>query len=122
MLLYLRKFYIPAILCATVVMILSVLPAAVFPKVDINYADLMVHTIMYFTLCWLVLWSTALSGLQLRHILITVLLCSLYGFIIECIQGLWCIGRFFDIYDAFANTVGASLTILPARFVWPQKK
>ena len=101
-----RKTYIMlTFLWAFFILILSVIPGKDLPESNLVGIDKVVHFIFYFVLSFLYL-SIFSDKYTFRIILIIAFICCAYGFLIECIQGLFLQDRFFDLYDVLANSSG----------------
>ncbi len=78
------------------------------PSTGISYEDKVFHAIAYFIFAVLVsnvLWSKQIK----RAILLSVIIVTTYGIIIEVLQFVLTSYRSFDLYDALANFSGALL-------------
>lgn len=103
-------FYLWAILIA----ILSLMPTNQLPDPKITNFDKAVHLSMYFILA-----LSACVGFGNKNniqFLKIALFSALYGFGLECCQGLFCTYRSFDLWDAFYNGLGAILGVVLFRF------
>ncbi len=67
--------------------------------------DKIVHVIFYLVMTFLFLCS--LGSQQWKHILIAIIICSLYGVLMEYLQRTTGQGRHFDYYDIIANIIGS---------------
>ena len=67
--------------------------------------DKVVHVLFYLGMTYLLLRS--ISRKQTKIILLTIVICSGYGVIMECLQGVLDLGRHFDYYDIIANIIGS---------------
>ncbi len=81
------------------------------PDIDsfIDY-DKVVHVIFYSVMSYLLLRSIAKN--QFKYILLSIILCSSYGAMIEYLQGALDLGRYFDYYDIIANIIGSLIGAL----------
>jgi VanZ family protein len=108
-----------SVLWFVLIVVLSFLPGKDLPEVGIFQFDKLVHVVFYlllfqFTMVgWKLQWQ--FRTLQNASGLCVFILCSVFGVLIECGQGLLTTDRFFDVYDAIANGIGAlvGLTTLP---------
>ncbi|MBO6630558.1 MAG: VanZ family protein [Psychroserpens sp.] len=78
------------------------------PSTGLSNEDKVFHTIAYFIFAVLVynfLWSKHIK----RAILLSVIIVTTYGIIIEVLQFVLTTHRSFDLYDALANFSGALL-------------
>ena len=85
--------------------ILSLVPVPVLgiPKFQLFEIDKLVHFIMYFSLT--ILWSFAFKNLYSSNFKL-LLFAILFGFILEIFQHMLPFGRYFDLGDLLANTLG----------------
>lgn len=114
-----RKTYIMlTVMWAFFILLLSVIPGKDLPESNLIGIDKVVHFIFYFILCFL---YTSVFNVQqsIRMILLIAFVCIAYGFLIECIQGLFLQDRFFDLYDVVANSMGA---IIASAYFFIKKK
>lgn len=95
-------------LLVIVVSLLSLMPQEAFPKVKFSKLDVIVHLLMYSSLAYalsLALYSSIL-GQKMNTLLYPILL-SLFGLMIEILQGILPLQRYFSWEDALSNTLGA---------------
>jgi VanZ family protein len=101
------------------ILVLSFLPGKDLPEVSILQFDKLVHVIFYLFLFVFtyVGWKKQSQYKILQDVsgLLIFGLSAGFGLLIECGQGLFTADRYFDIYDAIANSIGAlaGLTTLP---------
>ncbi|MCD8528436.1 MAG: VanZ family protein [Chitinophagales bacterium] len=95
-----------SIVLLVAIMYVSLLPNEELPKVNLIQADKLVHISMYFILS-LFLFKGFIGKKQGKVVAIVCLLSFLYGFIVEVLQYSLPTGRMFDIFDIFANGIGA---------------
>lgn len=84
--------------------VLSVMPSSQFPRFewgDWLSIDKIFHFGFYALLTWLILGGGHFSPFRVA------VACSAYGLALEFVQRYWCIGRSFDVSDAFYNALGA---------------
>lgn len=84
------------------------MPQEAFPKVKFSKLDVIVHLLMYSSLAYalsLALYSSIL-GQKMNTLLYPILL-SLFGLMIEILQGILPLQRYFSWEDALSNTLGA---------------
>ncbi len=99
-------FYTWALLIA----VLSLMPTNQLPDPKITNFDKAVHLSMYGLLT---LFASLAFGNQDKNRYFKIALFSaLYGFGLECCQGLFCTYRSFDWWDAFYNGLGAILGVV----------
>ena len=79
------------------------------PNVQISFADKIFHFLAYslFTVLWYLAFFYAFSLKKRKSIVYAVVLAVLFGTVIEILQDTMTSSRALDIYDAFANTLGA---------------
>jgi len=77
----------------------------------IPYQDKWIHWFCYTVLAYLGGKSLGSGRFQNnKWLLLTVLIgASAYGFVIECLQGLFNTGRHFDYFDIIANIIGSMM-------------
>ena len=97
--------WVPAVVWAAVLFVLSAQPAAGLPSVDVPYADKIVHFAVYGVLGLSLRWP-----LRRRHWLVPVAVTALYGITDELHQ-LLVPGRSFEIADMAADLFGALLGV-----------
>lgn len=101
------------------ILVLSFLSGKDLPEVGILQFDKFVHVIFYLLLFvfTFVGWKKQSQFKMLQSVsgVFMFILCSVFGVLIECGQGLFTADRYFDMYDALANSIGAlaGLTTLP---------
>lgn len=102
-----RNFLFLAILWTVVITVLSLVSINSVPKVHIPGKDKVVHFLFY--LVFVILWSFTKVKLyfKLKYDFIIVLFAIVYGIIIEVLQSVLTQTREADIYDVFANSIGA---------------
>ncbi|MGM9803786.1 MAG: VanZ family protein [Muribaculaceae bacterium] len=81
-----------------------------------NGADKVIHFILYFALCWALIFDYAKSRLP-HHTKINgelAFTCTsiVFGLLMEVFQGHFSQFRCFDIYDVLANTFGAIVALI----------
>ncbi|MDZ4844156.1 MAG: VanZ family protein [Chitinophagales bacterium] len=117
------KNYLPALVWALFIFLLSMLPGKFIAPAniwDIVNFDKLGHLFVFF-----VLMVFSLRGLSkqirsapaFRFMLFTFLICSAYGFLIEVMQGTLSNDRQFDIYDGIANMLGCLLGGIVFKYV-----
>ena len=124
-----RKKFVPAIIWATIVFVLSTLPGMVFPKVGVSNADNAVHLTMYFIFVVCLLWSMYFNEWKNAAIK-AFFIAALFGFSMEIIQLLTFefAHRYFEWWDVAANSFGALMAttivelFLKGKFIFKVKK
>ncbi len=96
-----------------IILILSFLPGKDLPEVGFFQFDKLVHVVFYLLLFAFTLigWKRQTQFTLLKSIspYMIFIWCSLFGFLIECGQHFLTADRFFDWYDALANSIGAGI-------------
>ena len=90
------------------------LPIREIPK-DGIFNDKAIHVILYIVLSfiWLLYYYVFNKrNIKLNNVIITLMLCFIYGIIIESIQELFLTSRHADILDILANTIGSIIGTL----------
>ena len=90
------------------------LPISEIPK-DGIFNDKAIHVILYIVLSfiWLLYYYVFNKrNIKLNNVIITLMLCFIYGIIIESIQELFLTSRHADILDILANTIGSVIGTL----------
>ncbi|MCW1147149.1 VanZ family protein [Flavobacterium lacisediminis] len=102
-----RNFLFLAIIWTVLITVASLVSSNNIPKVSILGNDKIVHFLFYFV--FVVLWSfaTVKSYLNIKYDLLIVAFAILYGIIIEVLQSVLTKTREADLYDMFANSLGA---------------
>lgn len=95
-----------AIVLLTLIMYASLLPKVELPKAPVMQADKFVHFSMYALLSFILFKGFFNKKLTLS-LGIACLLSFFYGFIVECAQYYFSSTRMFDVFDIFANGIGA---------------
>jgi len=116
------KPYLPAILWLLFITGLSVVPKIQFPKFDLFSTDKLGHVAAYGLLVWLVLYGFKKQKgrrADWKEGLAIFCFATLYGAMLEFVQGNFIPGRFFGYDDMIANAAGAAaawcLTRLPRK-------
>jgi len=91
--------------------ILSIVPVPDFgfPKFQLFKIDKLVHFIMYFSLT--ILWCLASENLYRSNFKL-LLFAIFFGFVLEIFQHILPFGRYFDIGDLLANSLGVIFGII----------
>ncbi|MFN7014646.1 MAG: VanZ family protein [Bacteroidia bacterium] len=105
-----------AIVWASVILILSLLPGEDLPEINFWEIDKLVHALFYAVLCFSTVAAFItqynFGGNRLYSIFFAISLCILFGLCIEVVQGTFLESRFFDIYDLVANFIGCLLGVI----------
>jgi len=105
----------PALACALLILIISGIPGNQIPEIptflDWLSPDKIVHVIIFGILSYLILFGNRQQYLKYKnrsyYIIIAVLLSAVYGLITELLQYYVFIGRNANIFDFYANAIGA---------------
>ena len=106
------NFKILTFLWAGFILILSITPGNYIPpvKFELIAPDTIAHVVFYLVLVFLSLkWIKPNKFLTL---ILIFLICVLYGYVIEVVQGSLIPGRFYDLYDALSNSFGALVGLI----------
>ena len=87
------------------------------PNVGFSFADKIFHFLAYslFTVLWYLAFSDTFSLKKTKSIIYAVVLAILFGTVIEVLQDTMTVSRALDVYDVFANALGA---IVAAIIIW----
>lgn len=100
-----------AIVWTLLIFIACFIPGNEIPNLRVPFADKWVHFILFggFTFLWLM----AKPGTDLPKLFFTCLVGCLFGWLVEELQGfLSFLGRAKDLYDIYADALGAVLGVL----------
>ena len=102
-----RNFLLLAIIWTFLITVASLVSSSAIPKVNLLWNDKIVHFLFYFF--FVVFWSIALhkNFYSKKYSFIIVVFAIVYGIIIEVLQELLTTTREPDLYDVFANALGA---------------
>ena len=109
----LLKYNLPALLWATVILFLTLLPAYSLPEVPawelISFATAS-HAAVFFVLALLLCFGltkqTTYGNLRRHSSWVTLVVSVLFGVLIEFLQTIMGLGRQGDIMDVVSNTIG----------------
>ena len=107
-----RNFLLLAIIWTVLITVASLVSSSAIPKVNLLWNDKIVHFLFYFF--FVVFWSIALhkNFYSKKYSFIIVVFAIVYGIIIEVLQELLTTTREPDLYDVFANALGAIIGYL----------
>ncbi|MCB0537436.1 MAG: VanZ family protein [Chitinophagales bacterium] len=105
------KYAFIAIVLLVAIMYVSLLPKIELPKTNIFQADKIVHFSMYFILS-VALFKGFFNVNLKKSLTFACVLSFLYGFIVEILQYSLTSTRMFDVFDIFANGMGAIFAYL----------
>ena len=110
-----------AIFYAIALATVSLMTLRNLPEVKLSFADKIFHFLAYslFTILRYLAFSFSLNLKEKKAILNAVILAVSFGMILEVLQGTVTTTRAFDVYDAFANTLGALIASL---IIWLKHK
>jgi VanZ family protein len=114
------KKFIPAIIWAALILILTLLPGKTIPGVPVWGIDKIAHLFLFAVLMYLALQGLGNQGIVKKKIIILFLLCFSYGILIEILQN-FIPGRSFSVYDITANTAGIAVGYLVQKLKTPDK-
>lgn len=100
-----------AIVLLTAVMYVSLIEQVKLPKASIYQADKIVHIFMYFILS-IVIYKGFFNKKKFLSIALACFVAFLCGIFIEILQNYLTSTRMFDIFDIFANGIGAIFAYL----------
>ena len=113
------KYNLPTLLWATVILLLTLLPAAslpVTPAWELISFSTASHAFVFFLLAFLMLRSftnqNTFSYLYQNAGIATFIISVLFGVMIEILQSTMGLGRQGDIMDVVSNTIGTFMGIL----------
>jgi len=109
--------WIPSILCAILIAILSLYPGNKLPDAQFSHEDLFVHVTMYSGFALTVYWAIRqdIALYSNRQLFLFFLLLASYGASMELLQKWLPIKRSFSWLDIMANMLGASLILWAKR-------
>ena len=102
-----RNFLLLAIIWTVLITVASLVSSSAIPKVNLLWNDKIVHFLFYFF--FVVFWSFALhkNFYLKKYSFIIVVFAIVYVIIIEVLQEVLTTTREPDLYDVFANALGA---------------
>jgi VanZ family protein len=116
------KYYIPAIIWAAVIFILSASPGQNLPQIDLGdllAADKIAHFGVYLILTLCLFWAFfRRKRLNTRNIIYAILITSGYGILLEIGQYYIFPGRYFELFDIVANISGSIGSLLFLKFFY----
>lgn len=112
-----------SVLWTTLILVACFLPGKDLPEVDVVDFDKLVHVALFSGCAFL--WAVAFirhSGKTWRKLFWVFIATIALGILVELIQGSDLVrGRSADIFDVFADAVGACLGSFSARYVLPKR-
>lgn len=106
-----KKSYLPALAWLLFITGMSLVPKIQLPKFDLFSTDKIGHVAAYGLLVWLILYGFKKQNgrnMSWKEGLAIVIGATLYGALLEFVQGNFIPGRFFGYDDMIANTAGAA--------------
>lgn len=107
------KYYLPAILWAAVIFILTMMPGKYVAPVniwDIANFDKLAHIAVFIALILLLMYGMlkhlGYCALHATQFAISTAICVGYGFLLEVLQYALTDDRYFELHDAIANAFG----------------
>jgi VanZ family protein len=111
-----------AVIWAGIIMFLSFIPGEDLPTLSIWEADKWAHAFVYAVLSITVINTFIQRRNEGTHwkkaIIFGLILCILFGWCIELIQGQLLPSRTFDVYDLLANFIGCLLGVTGIIFIF----
>ena len=117
-----RISFIYAIIWALIILVFSGVPGNSIKLPPIWNADKILHLIVYMVLSVLLVigfFFSKKSKSFLNIIFLTISLSTIYGGVIELLQHYFFIGRYGDVLDFVANTIGAVIGALSVYLIKP---
>ncbi|RED48692.1 VanZ family protein [Seonamhaeicola aphaedonensis] len=104
-----RGVFVATIVYTIFIIVASLIKLDNFPKVEISFGDKIFHFLTYavLTVSWFFSFSFTFKVKIKKALLSAVLLSVIFGIILEVLQDSLTVYRALDIYDVFANTLGA---------------
>jgi VanZ family protein len=114
------KSFLPAILWALIILVLSAAPGKSMPPLfrDLLSFDKLAHAAAYFVLTALTLWGLRMKGFRRwKAATAAAAACALYGVIIEIMQFAFFPQRYFEVNDIIANIIGCIAGLIVLKFI-----
>lgn len=116
----------PSILWAAFILVICLMPGRHIPRVRIPNFDKLVHTGIYtiFAVLTYFGWTRqrAFQAIQKNTALKVISALALYGITVEIMQETLTADRHFELLDELANTTGATIGAIAARYFIPIAK
>jgi VanZ family protein len=112
------------VLCVIFILILSLMPQDRLPKASFTSQDLVVHIIMYGGLasCLSLSLFDKIREHKIRIYWYIPFVLGLFGLIVEVLQKILPVNRFFSLEDAACNFIGACSFYMLASYIQSIKK
>ena len=122
----LKNFYFwVALLWTGIVAYLCLIKSSSVPVVQIANLDKIVHAFFHFvfTLLWFLFFKNQFLGMSIfKKVIIPLLLSIFFGLIIEFFQNIFTVTRMAEIYDVFANILGAIFAVILILLYYKKKQ
>ena len=120
------KYNWPSILWAAFIFVICMMPHRHIPRITIPHFDKVVHTGIYAVLACLMYLGWLSQGsfdwLRRKTFVKVLLVCMVYGLLIEILQGVLTTDRSFELLDELADSVGALMGLYAGRWLYPKLK
>ena len=112
------------LLCATGILILSIIPSSDVPYVGFDHFDKIAHLGMYTVLSALIYGYALRSYVtsSFRMMIVCFSLASGYGLLIEILQHCFFESRSFEFYDIISNIIGSLIGVIFVNNFFNSKK
>ncbi len=116
-------WFIPSLVVFIGILLLSTVLSIPVQIEGVGYTDKLSHIFAYFVLIITLLFAFYKNGLlKPKNWLLLIVLCSVYGVLLEFTQYSLFPNRYFEWLDAIANVLGAFIGSVIFRFIWRVKK
>ena len=110
-----QLYFWVALLWTGIVAYLCLIKSSSVPVVQIANLDKIVHAFFHFvfTLLWFLFFKNQFLGMSIfKKAIIPLLLSIFFGLLIEFFQNIFTVTRMAEIYDVFANILGAIFAVI----------
>ncbi len=110
-----------AVTYSIALVVVSLINLSEMPKVNLNYGDKIFHFLAYGLLCllWSIVFSLQNPQSLNKAIIKAIIIATIFGILLEVLQGTLTAHRSLDVYDAIANSLGA---ITMGSLLWVKAK
>jgi VanZ family protein len=110
-----------AVTYSIALVVVSLINLSEMPKVNLNYGDKIFHFLAYGLLCllWSIVFSLQNPQSLNKAIIKAIIIATIFGILLEVLQGTLTAHRSLDVYDAIANSLGA---ITVGSLLWVKAK
>lgn len=110
-----------AVTYSIALVVVSLINLSEMPKVNLNYGDKIFHFLAYGLLCllWSIVFSLQTPQSLNKPIIKAIIIATVFGILLEVLQGALTAHRSLDVYDAIANSLGA---ITMGSLLWVKAK